>query len=246
MFNRKIKLTASTCENDIFINDKPTYNKSGSIDWIRNLKPTYKEFSETQGGYEYEIPTAKLCPGIQNYVNRGIKQTFWMNLTVRILPNGDVIELHGINPRSNDGAEPFGQHDRRQYEHLYQRNKTAFKITAPWMFQCNEKIDFLITESHYSTHFWRENNLLLSPAIIDYKYQHSTNVHVIADIKKEPYDITIPYGTPLVTYYPLTDREIDLECKLVSREKFNNIQSHFPRCPMAKYAQHIKNLTRKD
>ena len=151
-----------------------------------------------------------------------------MNLTVRILPDGGVIELHGVNPRSMENPEPFGQHDPRQYEGLYQRNKTAFKLTAPWMFQCNEKIDFLITESHYSTHFWREHNLLLSPAIIDYKYQHSTNVHVIADIKKEPYDITIPYGTPLVTYYPLTDREIDFECKLVSREKYIIYKVIFP------------------
>ena len=62
-----------------------------------------------------------------------------MNLTVRILPDGGVIELHGVNPRSMENPEPFGQHDPRQYEGLYQRNKTAFKITILGCFSAMKK-----------------------------------------------------------------------------------------------------------
>jgi len=88
----------------------------------------------------------------------------------------------------------------------------------------------------------RENNIYIAPGIIDFKYQKSGNIHLVVDVKKEPYELVIPYGTPLITLFPMTERKIDFDCKLVSKDEYERINVSFPRCPMRKYYQLIKNL----
>lgn len=239
MFKKKIKLRAYTHENDFFLNDKPTYNKPDPVEWMRIMRTTNKQYNP-EHDYWFDVPTAKLCPGINNYLSRGIKLKAWTTIRFRVNPDGFVLHLRGTEYQGSDPV--IVQHTPDQYEHLYQKNKTALKLISPWSFVCDQKVDFLFTESHYSTQVLRENNLLIAPAIIDYKYQHSTNVHIIADIKKEPYEITIPYGTPLATFYPLSEKEIDFKCELVSKEQYTKISTHLPRCPFHRYSQHIKNL----
>jgi len=241
MFNNKIKLTAYTWENDIFINEKPSFNKPDQAEWLRMLKSTNKHYNQHQD-YYFDVPSAKVCPAINNYLNNGIKFKAWTNIRVRINPDGTVEHLKGSEGSLGTGMPLFGQHSPDQYEYLYQRNKTAFKLLNPWILKCEQNIKFLFTESHYSTNILRENNILIAPGLIDFKYQHATNIHLIADIKKEPYEIIIPYGTPLVTLFPVTEKEIDFKCELVCQEKYNKIHMHFPRCPFKKYSQLIKNL----
>lgn len=240
MFNNKIKLTAYTWENDIFINEKPSFNKPDPAEWLRLLKSTNKHYNPHQN-YYFDVASAKVCPAINNYLNNGIKFRAWTTIRVRINPDGTTDHLKG----SEDSGPGIlvGQHSPDQYQYIYQQNKTAFKLSNPWILKCNQDVKFLFTESHYSTNIFRENNLIIAPGLIDYKYQFATNIHIIADIKKDPYEITIPYGTPLVTLFPLTEKEIDFECELVSQEKYNQIHTHFPRCPFRRYNQLIKNLS---
>lgn len=242
MFNKKIKLTAYTWENDIFINEKPTLNKTDQADWLRLLKSTNKHYNH-QGSYYFDVPSAKVCPAINNYLGSGIKIKAWSTIRVRVNPDGLVEHLSGAELSLGSNIPLLGQHSPDQYEYIYQQNKTAFKLLNPWLIKCNQNVKFLFAESHYSTNILRENNLIISPGIIDFKYQHATNIHIIADIKKEPYEITIPYGTPLITLFPMTEREVDLNCEIVSQEEYNKILVHFPRCPFRKYNQLIKNLS---
>ena len=238
MFNKKIKLTAYTYENDIFINEKPTFNKTDQVEWMKLLPSSYERFDPNLGS-TFEVATAKNCPGINNFISSGIKFKMWTHLKIRVHPSGAVQELPGTVKGTID---PFAQHPREQYEHIYQRGKTAFKLNNPWIMACNQDVKFLFVESHYSTHFMRENNIYIAPGIIDYKYQRSTNIHLVLDVKETAYDLTIPYGTPLVTLFPLTERKIDMDWKILPKEEFDKVANIFPRCPMRKYYQLIKNL----
>lgn len=238
MFNKKIKLTAYTWENDIFLNEKPTFNKTDQTEWLKLLQPTYKQFDPNTNS-SFDMATAKNCPGINNFMGGGIKFRMWSHLKVRIHPNGAVEELPGT---IRGQTQPFAQHPREQYEHIYQSGKTSFKLNNPWLLECNQNIKFMFVESHYSTHFMRENGIYIAPGIIDFKYQKSTNIHLVVDVKQEPYELVIPYGTPLVTLFPMTERKINFDCKLVNKEEYERINVSFPRCPMRKYYQLIKNL----
>jgi hypothetical protein len=89
----------------------------------------------------------------------------------------------------------------------------------------------------------RENNINIAPGIIDFKYQKATNIHLIIDVKKEPYELIIPWGTPLVTIFPMTEEKINFDCQLLTKDEYEKINNSFPRCPMRKYYQLIKNLS---
>lgn len=234
--SRRPSLTFYTSDNGFFINDKPSF-KMDHPDWLRMIKKSFKIFNPHNSHYD-EIPTIKNCPGINYFMSEGIKFKLWADLKIRVNPSGEVDDLtYGI-----EMFRPFSQHDPLQFEHLYPQNKTAFKLHNPWIAKCNQDTKFLFVESHYSTNFFRENNMQIVPGIIDFKYQHSVNVHILIDKKEEPYDLFLPYGTPLFTLYPLSEKKINIDYELVTEEQLKNISNHFPRCPMRKYYQLIKNL----
>jgi len=233
---KKPTLTFYTNDNGFFVNDRPSF-KMDHPDWLKNLKKSFKLFNPKSNHFD-EIPTIKNCPGINYFMNEGIKFKLWADLKIRVYPTGEVEDItYGI-----EMFQSLGQHAPMQYEHLYPNNKTAFKLNNPWVAKCNHDTKFIFTESHYSTNFFRENNMHIAPGVIDFKYQHALNVHILIDKKEEPYELFLPYGTPLFTLYPLSEKKINIDCKLVNDEEFKNINNHFPRCPMRKYYQLIKNL----
>jgi hypothetical protein len=240
MFGKKnINVTAYTFENGVYINDAPVYNKADNPEWIRTLKNSYKQF-DINTKSSYDVGTAKLCPGIRNYLQEGIHFNCWTSIKLRIHPSGFVENL----PQSiTHPYEPFVQHSPQQFENIYPDNKTAFKLNNPWIVKCTDrKVKFLFAESHYSTTFFRENDLTIAPGLIDFYYQNTANVHIVAPKKEEPYELIIPYGTPLFTLYPLSERPINFNTELVSSDEFNAIKDIFPNCPMKRYFHLIRNL----
>lgn len=236
--NKNINLTFYTCENSIFINEKPTF-KPDHPEWTRLLKSTFKQFDPGTNS-SFDIATVKNCPGINNFLGEGIKFKVWTDLKVRVHPSGAVENLP--TPIPFNAIPPTVQHFEKQYEYLYQDNKTACKLNNPWIAKCNKDVKFLFMESHYSTNFFRENNIHIAPGIIDFKYQSALNVHLIMEKRKDPYEILIPYGTPLITLYPMTDKKINVDYKLVPISDYKNLEDMFPKCPVRKYYQLIKNL----
>ena len=237
MFNKKINITFYTDDNGIFVNEKPTF-KPNHPEWNNLLKNTYKRFNPETNSF-HDGATVKNCPGIHNFMNYGIKFKTWTDLKIRVNPNGLVEEL--FNGYRFDKPQ-LVQHDPKQYEYLYPDKKTAFKLNNPWLARCNSDIKFMLMESHYSTNFFIENGLYIAPGIIDYKYQSSLNVHVIVEKKEKPYELFIPYGTPLITLFPITDKKIKINYEHVSREKYSDLLNIFPKCPVGRYYQLIKNL----
>ena len=59
---------------------------------------------------------------------------------------------------------------------------------------------------------------------------------------KEPYDITMPYGLPLFTLFPVSEKKLTIDHHAVTNEEMANIGSPFPQCPVGKYYQYVKNM----
>tara|TARA_B100000287_G_scaffold165677_1_gene156254 strand:+ start:947 stop:1684 length:738 start_codon:yes stop_codon:yes gene_type:complete len=238
--NKKVEVTFITSYKGHFDNDKPTI-KVDTPYWHKGLK-TEVLSHDPKSNTDFEIGTIKGCPGISNLISEGIKIKSWEQLKVRIHPDGRVEQLPiGVDFNNS----PFVQHPPVQYPGLYPKNATAFKMNNPWLMLCDEPIKFIFMESHYLTNFFRENNLYIAPGFIDFKYQHSLNCHIIAPTDKEPYDIEIPYHTPLFTLYPMTDKKIVPKYRQVHPDEMADLTNKFPKCPVRKYYQLIKNLGEK-
>ena len=234
---KSLKLDLYTHDNGYFINDKPTL-KRDTPSWYKSLTPTVK-CPDGPTNSEFDVGTAKGCPGIKNLMTNGIKFHLWEPLKLRIHPDGRVEQLPlGIESK----GQPFVQHFPLQYTGLYPKNATAFKLNTPWLGVCKEETSFIFMESHFSTNFIRENNLYVAPGYIDFKYQHSLNCHIVVAVEFEPYDIEFPYGLPLFTLYPVTERELEIEHHLISKDEYARLTNEFPQCPARKYYQLIKNI----
>jgi hypothetical protein len=66
-------------------------------------------------------------------------------------------------------------------------------------------------------------NLLLLPAVVNYKYQHSTNINFLFERRDTEQKIKIMPLTPLVMLHPQTDKNIVIKHHLVSVEEIENL-----------------------
>lgn len=167
------------------------------------------------------------CPGIRDFLNTGIHLRMWSDLIVKIWPDGRFTYMF---PES---AAPYNivlSHDDSQFGELYPKDRISIKLVSPWDIVTESPTKFLMTESHYSTSFFRENNLWVPPGVMDFNRQKSTNIHVVCPIKSEPYELFFKLGQPLVTYFPLTEKNIKIEHKLVEpkyTQQFDNLTLSF-------------------
>ena len=237
MFNRKLRMNLYTCDKGYFINDKPSLQMD-TPDWLRNMKSS-AEVVDNDSRSNYNIGTIKNCPGINYFMTEGIKFKLWEDLKIRIYPDGSVRLLPNIPPKT----EPFTQHFPLQYEGLYP-NRTAFKLLTPWMGECNSDVKFMFMESHYSTNFFRENGLYIAPGYTEFKYQNSFSCHINAGLRSEPYDIEMPYGLPLFTVYPITEKKLEIKHHLITKEEYDRYSNKWPQCPVRRYYKFIQNVTK--
>ena len=218
-------------------NDKPTL-KADYPSWCKNMELSIK-VDDKKFGTKFDVGTAKGCPGIKNFMKEGIKFHLWEELKLRIMPDGTVIILPlAFEPKN----PPYVQHYPPQFKGMYPDNVAAFKLNTPWYGICKDETNFIFVESHYSTRWFRENNAVIAPGYINFKYQHALNCHILMPTDKEPYDITMPYGLPLFTLFPVSEKKLTIDHHAVTKEEMANIGSPFPQCPVGKYYHYVKNM----
>lgn len=227
-FNKSINLTAYTYNSSVMNSCKPEYQSKERPEWLIKLK-NFLIVKDEQSQIFVKSPTAGTCPGIRDYLQLPIQLKMWADLDIRICPDGTW--TYFTRPEWN---VTIAEHGKSQFGDAY-NNRISLKLLSPWYFVCNEPIKFVFTESHYSTSFFRDHNVLIPPGIIDYKYQHSTNVHLSFPIQEEPYVVRLRHGTPLVSMFPITERKINFTTKQVTVQEFNNINMHMPNMFIGKY-----------
>lgn len=232
--SRKIKLVANTFDKAVFDFAKPIH-RPGTPNWLRNLCPVVRS-KDPLTDLEVTVPTAAYCPGIKDYVKKGIIIPAWFDCEIIIRPNGsyDVSSL--------EFNEKVVQHPNYQMGSEFIKDDRIFlKLSSPWAFTCKEDIDFSYGPAFYNSNFYVDNDVINPPGILNFKYQTSTNIHLAFKIKPETYRVEIKAGTPLTCLIPLSEREVDLELKLVDNETFWNLSS-FPKVKFGKYYKKLNLL----
>jgi hypothetical protein len=153
----------------------------------------------------------------------------WGDLDISVFPDGRWTQY--TRPGFDISA---GEHSKIQFGEAY-NNRLALKLNSPWFFVANDNTKFMFMEAHYSTSYFRDNNILFPPGIIEYKLQHSTNVHLNVPIPKEQQIINLKLGMPLVSMFPLTERPVEVETKLIPVNEWNEINSHLPKTFIGRY-----------
>ena len=235
-FNKSVKLTAYTSDISVMTNCKPVLGKDVKTPgWLKNISASVKSWNQNIGLYD-KAGTVAICPGIREYLSTPIALSMWSEIDIRINPDGSWSSTAQSRPELNTQVV---EHEQDQWKGMYPGKRIALKLNSPWKFVTNSDTKFLFSESHYSTSYFREKDVWLSPGVTNFKYQHSTNIHLNCPLKEESYVLTLKYGMPLISLFPMTERAIDFKCEQISEEKLFNIGEHMPRVPIGKYYKQI-------
>lgn len=229
MFSKKsINVTAYTFNPSYFNSAKPEYQSTEKPDWLKKLKTFFLERDE-RSTIIVKNPTAAVCPAIKDFLHLPIQLKMWADIDIKIFPDGSW--THYSRP---DWQVQVVEHRKTQYGEAY-NNRIALKLNSPWYFVSDQEIKFTFIESHYSTSFFRDQDIVIPPGIIDYSFQHSTNIHLSFPIKSEPYVVHLKHGTPLISMFPITERKVNFEVKQVSFDEWQQINQKMPQMFIGRY-----------
>ena len=229
LIKKPIKITAYTYDKSFIVNAPPTIRSKEKPGWIKQLKAYITQW-DANIGMDVRIPTVNQCPAIKEFLTTPIMLNMWGDLDIKVFPDGRWTQ--NTVPGCNISA---GEHAKIQFGDGY-NNRIALKLNSPWYFVASEPIKFMFMESHYSTTYFRDNNILFPPGIIEYKNQHSTNIHMSVPVpQNEPTMINLKLGMPLISMFPMTDRRVEIETKLVSINDWELINSHLPKVFIGRY-----------
>ena len=168
---------------------------------IKFLPEWYRKLSTT---VEYKGPqrgTMKTCPGVADLFRKGFiipaHREFYaevVNGTPRVVPDSEA---------ENHEPSQWGS-ALKDYGHM--------KIISPWRIREKTGVQFIWTQP-----FWQNDTAKYSvpTGIVEYKYQHTTNINVLAPKKLYPNNFSINAGEPLAHVMPLSDKKIVLHHHVV-------------------------------
>lgn len=179
-------------------------------DWWKNLPKTYEV--EESNGIRFRRPTMKSCDGFTNLYKRGFMIPLWSDL---------VIETSSTNFKWTyaDGQSDLSFHDVDQMSTEF-ISYAQFKISSPWRIRESTGVKFVFMQPtyNYTKEFF---DLHIIPGVVDFKYQHATNINVFAQ-KGRRFEMFA--GKPLAHLIPLTDEDIEIECKAIQIDNFDEVK----------------------
>jgi hypothetical protein len=205
-------------------------------EWWKKL-PSYHE--QVVGVMNMRAPTMKTCAGIIDIYKHGLVLPLWSDLQIKIAEHGQWAGMF-----SDDSCKQPTSHPRYQIgeENAESDDCIHVKLDAPWLLVDVNKtgVSFLETGC-----FWNNIStqymLQICPGVLNFKYQHSMNINTL--VSKTPREFVIPANTPMTQIIPLSDRPLELQVELVSREDFFRINDkHAAACFYNKY-ERLKKIT---
>lgn len=231
LFKRNtIKLDCYTHDKKI-IQLQPLQTTRNNPPWWTRLKPMYKVF-QSRTGINVPTPTIKACPGVVDYIRRPILIKMWSDIIFRVLPDGRVLLTEPLHTVRQGVAHV---HDKEQHGDTIYKNRTVVKLMCPWHIVADKPIDMLCVDPHYVTDDLREHGIEVSPGVLSLYDQHTLNVFLTFPIKEKEYEVTLKYGTPLMSMFPMTEKKIEIEMHHTDRQTWENICDMFPPTFLGRY-----------
>lgn len=215
---KPLKLTFYTFRPDVYEYYKIQPSNKFMPKWLKSIMkmPDWRIADYKRG--DAQTRTMRSCYGFMNIMKVGYMIPLWTDLKVEVEPEGET----GYEYVFGDNTTRAEEHHQNQRGDFMPKEKFAhMKITSPWIAECNEPIQF-----YFAPNIWVQEDptsVLFPEGVVDYYYQNATNINMMFVRKNHINTVDFTAGTPMVQVIPLTDRPIDMELKLVTKEKFDII-----------------------
>lgn len=224
-----MKLRATTFDRRLLEYQPLQIGTSDRPSWWSELKKSFR-VHDPRTGIKVPTPTVKACPGVVDYIRKPMNIHLWSDAIFKIFPDGRV---NVSTPLHNGGEVQIGVHEKDQFGSMYP-NHTVCKVVNPWVFEGSDRTEFLCTDVHYDKEF-RKHGMFIAPGITNFYDQHVCNIFIVFPLKDEPYEVTLRYGQPLMSVYPMTNKKINLAMYHNTRDKCNEIANAFPPTFLGRY-----------
>ena len=181
--------------------------------WFKKMPATYPEVNKH--GILIKHPTIKTCSGVLDLYRNSFSIPLWSDLIINTNADGSWAYQY-----SADQSPEIVQHSSRQLPEI--NSYIHLKLASPWLITEKTGVNFYFTDSFYNK-MDRWNDYKNVPAIVNYKYQHTSNINMF--VPKVASTISIDAGTPIATLIPLTEKDVVIKSHLISAEEWNRLNS---------------------
>lgn len=190
-------------------------------EWWKNIdgKAYHPEFGMT------ETNTMKHCAGFLDFYKNGYTIPLWTDARFKLGIHGRSFNLMFSDEATHavaHGVEQRGSYlPADKYQHL--------KITTPWMLDCEEDVNFAFVGNTWSIN--NPDEIIIPSGVMNFKYQKALNINMFFPYGPKEKVIELTSGTALFNLLPMTEREVVVNVKGISKEEFSNrmgiYQHHF-------------------
>lgn len=212
-------LRRSTIVVDCFVTSQPIHDlfpirKASHFypEWWKDLPKSFEVKSEFD--VNLPVPTMKSCIGFVNLYRNGFILPLWSDLIIEKDINGCRYQF------SDHKALGIRDHDPLQYTGAFQ-NSTHMKILSPWLLKEKTGVNFLWMEPSWNNASLFEN-LNILPGVMDFKYQHGTNINAI--ISSNDIKLWIKAGDPLAHIIPISEKNIKIKTHSVTENEYKKLE----------------------
>lgn len=206
LFKKKLVLDAFTYS--------PAIMEAAPIDYAHKFYPNWwKELPKVPewGHRTPPIKNMKSCYGLIKQYAHGIIMPLWADMA--FLFDGDRLDV-----RLADGSQIDSSSYGQWQGFLPEEDYYHIKVMSPWLLRCDEEISFSFQQC-----VWNMpdiSTVIVPPGVVDFKYQHVTNINMFVNRNTKRESLILPYGQPMVQITPHTERKLVLNRHLVSKENF--------------------------
>ncbi len=161
--------------------------------------------------------TIKHCTGLIDYYKKGIVIPSWFEFELSVAPIGGFPEWEWRS--SNSDLDTSHSHVQLQFMGFAGQHGHNIKIVSPWALRTKEEVYFTWTEPLWNMVDYK-NTIKILPAVVNYKYNHASEINLFIEQKDFPQRCTIPALNPLVIMHPLTERPIKLVHHNVTKDEY--------------------------
>lgn len=215
--------------------------KTITIDAFTHLKAAHDFFPiDTANNFipEWYKRTPKFGPNVpvdvsmvevpMNTIRRCVGVIDYYGTTSFIIPLwSDLILDYGpdeFKHKFSDGVSRILYHNR-EMRGEYLKDFEHFKILSCWKLKEKTGVKFHFSQPFYN--FDDPSKIIIPPGVVDYKYQHSTEINFFLKRPPTMERITLDAGQPVAMITPLTDTRIVFKHHLISFDEFEKGFSHF-------------------
>ena len=209
---KPITLNCYTYRSDVF-NYFPIAEASKYLpEWVKTLKKPSKHPAGN-------VDTLKSCPAFIGYFSAGFILPLWSDIFLEVGQEGST----SYRWQYADQQSEMGFHSQEQIGSNFPAEKYQhFKLASPWVFSCDEDIDFLFAEP--SCQFDKiAETVKIVDGIINFKWSAPTNINMFIKRKEADQEILLEAGTPMIHLFPLTGRKVVIKTHLVPRETYESV-----------------------